>query len=223
MSASEIGTIKGCSSRNVIDHLHRKHIHVRSFHQTNLVRKYKPQQKYDWSDLKELYIIQKLSVTAIATIKHCSTSAVDSAMKRLIIKGRNKSEAQRLVIDSGKKTIHFGAECWNWRGGKRNHSGGYKVVYAPNHFNPTRTGWVREHRLIWEQVHNQPLPKGWVVHHLNDVKDDNRPENLYACSKEKHGALAAEHKKRIRALEAKILLLEKAMQDSQLMFNIGGS
>jgi hypothetical protein len=47
---------------------------------------------------------------------------------------------------------------------------------------------VSQHRLLWEAWHG-PIPKDYVVHHLNHVKDDNRIENLEAMSRRKH----AEH------------------------------
>jgi hypothetical protein len=42
---------------------------------------------------------------------------------------------------------------------------------------PSRKGVVYEHRWVWEQAHG-PIPTGYHVHHLNEIKDDNRLENL---------------------------------------------
>lgn len=42
-----------------------------------------------------------------------------------------------------------------------------------------RKNWVREHRVVW-MLHNGPLPDGAVVHHRNEIKTDNRIENLIA-------------------------------------------
>ena len=45
--------------------------------------------------------------------------------------------------------------------------------------------WIPEHRYVWEQAHG-PLPKGWIVHHLNGKRDDNRLENLLGIPRNKH-------------------------------------
>lgn len=50
------------------------------------------------------------------------------------------------------------------------------------------TGELRreyEHRLVWEEA-NGPLPSGWIIHHKNGDKTDNRLENLEALDKTGH-------------------------------------
>jgi len=41
--------------------------------------------------------------------------------------------------------------------------------------------WRKQHHLVMEKMIGRPLRRGEVVHHINGVKDDNAPENLYLC------------------------------------------
>jgi len=65
-----------------------------------------------------------------------------------------------------------------WKGGRRRDVDGYILVYCPDHPYATASKTVREHRLVMEQMLGRYLEPHEVVHHKNDVKDDNRPENL---------------------------------------------
>lgn len=42
------------------------------------------------------------------------------------------------------------------------------------------------HRLIWEDWYKKPVPDGYVIHHINGNKTDNRIQNLQCVSKEAH-------------------------------------
>ncbi len=55
---------------------------------------------------------------------------------------------------------------------------GYVSVYRPQHPRATTTGYVLEHVLVAETTLGRHLEPGEVVHHVNEVKSDNRAENL---------------------------------------------
>ena len=57
-------------------------------------------------------------------------------------------------------------------------------VHDCNHKKPTI--WVQEHRWIWEQEYQACLLPWAIVHHKNEIKDDNRPENLVAMMRYQH-------------------------------------
>lgn len=72
-----------------------------------------------------------------------------------------------------------GAANPNWRGGKTKHHGRYIMIRVPEHPRaPVNSGYVFEHILVMEDLLGRYLVDGETVHHLNGVRDDNRPENL---------------------------------------------
>jgi len=94
-----------------------------------------------------------------------------------------------------------GKDSTLWQGGIR-HSGGYIFIKDREHPRADGAGYVAEHILVWEQTHNKPLPKGWCVHHLNGITDDNRPKNLKGLPNKKHSLVLQAKAKRIQELEA---------------------
>ncbi|AXH89419.1 HNH endonuclease [Micromonospora aurantiaca] len=57
---------------------------------------------------------------------------------------------------------------------------GYVRVRMPEHPRADKSGMVLEHVVVMEQKLGRPVrwDLGEQVHHINGVKDDNRPENL---------------------------------------------
>lgn len=87
------------------------------------------------------------------------------------------------------KAAISGSKNYHWSGGKKKHSQGYILVYAPDHPCRDRNGFVLEHRLVMERHLGRILDESEVVHHKNGVKSDNRLENLQVMSRADHAQL----------------------------------
>lgn len=123
--------------------------------------------------------------------------------------GRCKS----CMIPSGSSGA--GHPCW--QGGKTIDKDGYVKIHLsllPKHEQTQFTsmvrsnGYILEHRLVVARELGRPLTKTEIIHHLNGVKDDNRPENLQLVS---HGEHAPANKKMFDSLKAEIARLQNAL------------
>lgn len=112
---------------------------------------------------------------------------------------------------------HTGADTCEW--------GGYVWEYAPRHPLQNQWGWVAQHRLVAETKLGRPLLRAAdpedteVVHHLNEVRHDNRPENLevltHRAHRKIHGRLNADRQmSRLQPAAVRTALVGKTIKEA---------
>ncbi len=91
--------------------------------------------------------------------------------------GELASPRKRFVQFHAARVQPTGDMAYRWNGGQSK-QGGYVLVYAPDHPRANRSGYVRRGIIVAEQKIGRPLAPGEVVHHINQIRDDDRPENI---------------------------------------------
>ena len=112
-------------------------------------------------------------------------------------------EAKRWKFAHNLLTPLSGSRHPNWRGGRRKTPQGYIFVRKREHPKANKQGYIQEHVLVWEEEHG-PIPEGFIIHHLNGIKDDNRLENFCCMSKRDRKGLIAAFGARIQELEREL-------------------
>jgi len=167
------------------------------------------------SELRRLYWDEELSCADIAEKFGVESHTVANYLTHIGIPKRNRSQQMNLLYQNGKfdnKCYASGERSHNWNGG-RQRSNGYIRILKPGHYRANQKGYVLEHVLIWERAHKKRLPDGWVIHHLNGIKDDNRKENLLAMETSRHDRFIPRLKRRIKELEAEVATLKAKLEE----------
>lgn len=90
--------------------------------------------------------------------------------------------------------IGLGEMNSNYNGGKYVDDKGYVRILRPEH--PANIkGYIYEHRALIEEHLGRYLKSWESVHHINEIKADNRLENLFLCSQQEHSAIHREGKR----------------------------
>ena len=73
-----------------------------------------------------------------------------------------------------------------WNDGISIDSYGYVKIWNPDHHFVDSKGYVKEHRLVYEEFYKCTLLPWALVHHINGNKQDNRIENLEVMNRSNH-------------------------------------
>lgn len=131
----------------------------------------------------------------------------------------------RVDSDGRIWTTHgpYGHPCPE-RSAERMNTGGYLYAYVHG------LGLTHSHRIVYAWVHGV-CPAGLLVRHLNDVKTDNRPENLELGTTADNAADGVRngvhnhkgtHNPRAKLTEADVLAIRAASASGEKHYRIAG-
>lgn len=92
------------------------------------------------------------------------------------------------------KKNQIGQSNPNFNGGRYIDDKGYIRVLKPDHPYHNR-GYVYEHRLVIEKFLGRFLQSWETVHHINEIKLDNRLDNLFLTTVPEHSSIHREGKR----------------------------
>src|SRR3990167_95090 len=95
----------------------------------------------------------------------------------------------RKCKDRLQKIILQGKNNPKWKVGRFTKEEGYKMIRIGNKY-------IYEHIWIW-QTHKGEIPKGFIIHHINHDKGDNRINNLACMSQSEHMKLHQRERKEV--------------------------
>lgn len=86
----------------------------------------------------------------------------------------------------------------HWNGGQHCHNG-YIYILKPEHPNANSRGYIKRAILVLEQALGRYLLSGMDSHHKNEIRDDDRPENLEELTHGEHKGLHSRGYRKVRS------------------------
>ena len=198
LSMVEIGRRTGHPHGVIAYHLYKNKIPIRK------VRLRYPNITTDY--IKNLYE-QGMSTVEIGEKTNLTPQSIWQRLIKANVKMRDQKEAQRVSREKGRQETKKGEESPCWKGGRYVDKNGYVVIRVDQKE-------CLEHRVVWEKA-NGKIPDGFVLHHLNGIKTDNRLENLLCIPRSEHNPrkIIEPYQKKIKQLELEIYQLQKEIKE----------
>lgn len=168
--------------------------------------------------LEKLYLHQKNPIRLIARLLSCGEATVLRYLRLYEIerrpqqqwKGKHLSEESKKklsIAHTGKKLSEEHKQKLSEvrMGVTRNtpkrltNKQGYILLWKPKHPMSNAVGYLLEHRFVMSEKLGRYIERDEIVHHLNSVKTDNRPENISLTDRSKHSrdhSMDSEERKR---------------------------
>ena len=122
----------------------------------------------------------------IGKVKHIWLACEDCGRERWVRFVRGKPLHQ-LCFDCIPRAKHRENHP-RWNGGIAK-SRGYIFIYMPEHPHANNRKYVKRARLVLEAKLNRYLLPNMDTHHINGIKDNDRPKNLMELSRSEHAKL----------------------------------
>ena len=119
----------------------------------------------------------------VVWVCQCDCGRLTEVASRHLVQGRQKTCGCRTGREPSKPCLGLtGSLHPKWKGG-RHLRDGYVWVYLG------KGQYKAEHRIVAEAKIGRALTQDEVVHHINEDRTDNRPENLEVMTRAEHAEI----------------------------------
>ncbi len=101
-------------------------------------------------------------------------------------------------ILSQSKRNQKGSNNSNWKGGITISKKGYVYIMNPSHHRANKKGYVKRADIVLEEKIGRSLNDNEIAHHINEIKNDDSPENLELHTIKSHAKLHGDKRRKIK-------------------------